>query len=208
MNFKVRKELKKFKEFKQNFKFEQLKLSSVDGAVLCGDTVVKDKNGTLTKNCEKFVDVGYKLKGEVSPLSKLLSNLFPYEFWFRGKKVHSIESVLQAIKFPDKKTQNFVFKYSGTDCNNIKVASPHNWQTSGTLFWQGRQMDRFSKTYQDFVDELFISAVQNPIFRNALKSCNKYILHSIGITDNKRTVLTRYELECELNALSSFLKTI
>lgn len=91
---------------------------------------------------EDFVNVGYKLKGT---LSKTLSNLFPYEFIFKGKKVKSIESIFQGLKFQNKKIQNLVLKYSGLDSNNIKIASDYDWKSTGILYWQGKPINRHSE---------------------------------------------------------------
>ena len=152
---------------------------------------------------EKWINVGYKLKG---PSSKVLSNLFPYEFVFRGKHLNSIETFFQGIKIKDKNTQEYVFKYSGLDSNNIKAASDFDWKESGIVYWQGKEIKRDSDEYDNIVDELYISAIQNPLYRNVLKNINKPIIHSMGEVDKKKTVFTRYEFEFMLNCLVEFLK--
>ncbi len=64
-----------------------------------------------------------------------------------------------------------------------------------------------AKKYDDIVDELYISAIQNPLYRNILKETNRQILHTIGEKKKKReTVFTRYEFEKELNCLKRFFK--
>ena len=83
---------------------------------------------------------------------------------FRGKKVKSIEGVFQGIKFKDKKAQNLMLNYFGIASNNIKVATDYNWQDTGILYWQGKEMNRFSKEYDDFLDELYVSAISNPLY--------------------------------------------
>ena len=37
------------------------------------------------------------------------------------------------IKIKDKNTQEYIFKYSRLDSNNIKVASDFNWKESGIV---------------------------------------------------------------------------
>ena len=112
----------------------------------------------------------------------------------------------QGIKIKDKDTQNYIFKYSGLDSNNIKVASDFNWKETGIVYWQGKAIKRDSEEYDGLVDELYISAIQNPLYRNVLKNVNKSIIHSIGETNKEETVFTRYEFEYMLNCLVAFLK--
>ena len=64
----------------------------------------------------------------------------------------------------------------------------------------------YSQKYDDIVDELYISAIQNPLYRNILKETNRQILHTIGEKEKRETVFTRYEFEKELNCLKDFLK--
>ena len=75
------------------------------------------------------------------------------------------------------------------------------------MYWQGKEIDRFAKEYDDFLDEMYISAIQNPLYRNVLKSTNKYILHSMGTLEKEETVFTRFEFEKMLNTLSAFLNS-
>lgn len=74
------------------------------------------------------------------------------------------------------------------------------------MYWQGKEIKRDSDEYDNIVDELYISAIQNPLYRNVLKNINKPIIHSIGEVDKKKTVFTRYEFEFMLNCLVEFLK--
>ena len=68
--------------------------------------IIKDENGTVWQT-EDFINIGYNSKNS---LSKILSNLYPYEFKFKGKKVASIEGVLQSLKYKDKKIQNKILR--------------------------------------------------------------------------------------------------
>ena len=65
---------------------------------------------------------------------KLLSNLFPYEFTFKGYKLNSIECFFQGIKFKDKKLQKKLFKYSGKEALVLQKASDYNWKESGIIY--------------------------------------------------------------------------
>ena len=200
---KYKKELREFKEFKKNYKFEQLKIVEKNNIYKCDGVVIKDENGIVGES-DKWVNVGYSLRGMYP---KLLSNLFPYTFKFRGKKLQSIENFFQGIKFKDKKEQNYVFTYYGTQAVHIKAATDYDWKKSGSIYWQGKEIKRDSKEYEMLVDELYISAIQNPIYRGILSNCNKFIIHSIGENNKKDTTFTRYEFEFELNCLKDFIQT-
>lgn len=102
--------------------------------------------------------------------------------------------------------QNYIFKYSGLDSNNIKVASDFNWKEKGIIYWQGTAIMRDSQEYDDLIDELYISAIQNPLYRNVLKNCEKEIIHSIGENEKAETVFTRYEFEYQINCLRAFVQ--
>ena len=121
----MEKELKDFKKFKENYKFEMKEIREVDSIKYCDGIALIDEDGKELGETEKWINVGYKLKG---PYAKVLSNLFPYEFTFKGKQMGSIEGFFQGIKFKDIDMQNLVIKYSRLDSNNIKIASDYNWK--------------------------------------------------------------------------------
>ena len=199
----IEKELEEFKKFKENYTFEQIPIEEIEGKQYCEGEPLIDDEGKERGDCEKWINVGYKHKG---PYAKVLSNLFPYEFEFKGKKLQSIESFFQGIKFKDIDMQNLVFKYSGLDSNYIKACSEYDWKETGIIYWQGNEINRYSKEYDDLVDELYISAIQNPLYRNILKSTDRTILHTMGGKEKEETVFTRYEFEFQLNCLKDFLK--
>lgn len=199
----IKEELKEFQKFKSNYIFKQKKIEEIDGKQYCEGEPLIDEEGKEIGDCEKWINVGYKHKG---PYAKVLSNLFPYEFIFRDKNLKSIESFFQGIKFKDIDMQNLVFNYSGLDSNYVKICNGYDWKDSGILFWQGKEINRFSKEYDDLVDELYISAIQNPLYRNILKTTNRDIIHTMGVETKEETVFTRYEFELQLNCLKDFLK--
>ena len=199
----MEKELEEFRKFKSTYKYELKNVVEKDGIEYYEEEPLVDEEGIEIGECEKWINVGYKHSGASA---KALSNLFPYEFTFREKKLHSIESFFQGIKFKDVNMQNMVFNYSGLDSNRIKICSEYDWKKTGILYWQGEEIDRFSDEYENIVDELYISAIQNPLYRNLLKICNKQIIHTMGAKEKEDTVFTRYEFEKELNCLKEFLK--
>ena len=161
-------------------------------------------NGNKISETEKWIDVGYRNSGD---FAQMLSNLFPYKFKFRGKNFASIENFFQGIKFKNKKTQNYVFTYYGTQSVHIKAASNYNWKETGIIYWQGKAIKRDSIEYDLLIDELYISAAQNPIYRAVLNNCDKDIIHSIGLEEKKETTFTRYEFEFQLNCLKDFIQS-
>lgn len=201
MDSNVRCELEEFLEFKKNYKFVEKEIIEENDSLFCDGEYLGDLDNVVGES-DKWINVGFKNKG----LSRTLSNLFPYEFTFRGCKFSSIEGFFQGIKFPDKDMQKLIFSYSGIDAVYIKLATSYNWRESGIIYFQGEGINRFSDDYELLIDELYISAVQNPIYRNMLLNCDKYIIHSIGEVDKKLTTFTRYEFERELNCLKDFLK--
>ena len=203
---KIKKELKRFKEFKSSFKFDFKEIiEKKDGSLFVDDICIREgKDGEWLGETDTFVNVGYKFHGA---LPKALSNLFPYEFYFKGFKLHSIEAVFQGFKLKDKKAQKLLFSYHSLNSNNIKAASDYNWKENKIVYFQGRAIDRNSKEYEDFIDELYVSAIQNSLYRNVLKNVgDKYILHAIGEVSKDNTVFTRYEFEYQLNLLKAYVQ--
>ena len=203
MDSKIQEELISFKEFKKEFKFNQREIIKDGEDLYCDGELLQKGEEKPIGETDKWIKVGYNLKGSYS---KALSNLFPYEFVFKGKKLSSIECFFQGIKIKDKDVQEYVFKYSGLDSNSIKVASDFNWKEEGIIYWQGEQINRDSEEFNDLVDELYISAIKNPLYRNVLINVDRPIIHSIGEIDKNETVFTRYEFEYMLNCLVAFLK--
>lgn len=202
MKKRVKKELEEFLKYKENYQFEQKELV-IDGENIYCDGELVQQGDEVIGETDKLINVSFKSKGS---WPKMLSNLFPYEFEFRGKKLSSIECFFQGIKFKDKNVQNYVFKYSGIQAVHIKTASDYEWKEDGVIYWQGKPIKRLSAEYDAIIDELYISAIQNPLYRGILLKCNKPIIHTIGNINKEDTTFTRYEFEFELNCLKDFLK--
>lgn len=202
-HIKIKKELKRFKEFKRSYNFEEKAIIEKNGELFCDDIYLgESENSQLIGESDKFVNVSFKAHGG---LPKVLSNLFPYTFYFKGYKLHSVESFFQGIKFKNKKAQKLVFELSGLSSNNIKVAQDYHWQKERFVYFMGKPYNRDSKEYEDLVDELYVSLLQNPLYVNALKSVgNRYILHIIGAPNTNESVFSRYEFEKQLNCLKDY----
>ena len=201
-----KKELKKFRKFKEsfNFKLKEVELKD-DGSVFCdGFCIRESKDAEWVGETETFVNVGYIIHGE---RAKILSNLFPYKFYFKGHKMACAESVFQAFKFKDKKLQKLVFEYEALSANRVKGCSNYDWKETGKVYFLGKEYDRFSKEYELLIDEMYVSLLFNPLFVQALKNIgDKYILHAMGELDKNKTTFSRQEFELELNALKEYVK--
>lgn len=129
---KIQKELAEFKEFKAKYKFEMKELiENPDGSVeFEGVTIRENKDAEWVGESDTFVNVGYKFHGA---LPKVLSNLFPYDFYFRGFHLHSIESVFQGFKFNDPECQRLLYSMHGLDSNNVKACTNYNWHITGIV---------------------------------------------------------------------------
>ena len=198
-----KKDIQRFSEFRKAYKFDYVELETKDESIYFNGELVEDQEKKYGEG-EKFINVGYNFKNSIS---KALSNLYPMEFVFRGKKVRSIEGVLQGIKYKDKKTQNLVLNYAGIDAYHTRSANTLDfWGDRGVLYWQGKPMKRESEEYQLFLDELYLSAVKNPLYKRILiASGDKYLLHHIGNEDPSKTVLSRFEYEQRLNSLREYI---
>ncbi len=201
----IKKELlDKFKKYRQEFTLKEVK---VDGDNYYFNNILVDDGTNRVWEGENFILVKYGAKNSIS---RVLSNLYPMSFKFRSKKVSSIESVLQGIKYKNKKTQAKVFGYSGVDAYHTRACNSFDfWGNDGVLYWQGKPIKRESEDYQNFIDELYLSVFKNPLyFRALIATDDKYLLHHIGRVDPKETVLTRYEYESRLYALQRLAKEL
>jgi hypothetical protein len=197
--------LKEFKLFRANYSFNYENIVEKDEGLFIGNVCIEDKDGNKVFEGENFINTSY---GSKNSISRVLSNLYPHSFVFRGKKVASIEGVLQGIKYKDKRLQNKVLSLSGLDAYHSRACNRNEfWGNDGILYWQGKEIRRNSHDYQDFLDELYFSAAKNPIYKKAILSTgDKKLIHHIGNTDENQTVLTRKEYELRMIALREFLK--
>ena len=202
-DLKIKRELKRFQKFKKNYDFKFKQLVTDGEKVFCDGVCIKESaDGEWLGESETFVNVGFSNHGR---LPKILSNLFPYEFYFKGYNFASAEGFFQGIKFKDKKARKLVYKMSGLNSNRIKAATDFDWTKTQTILFGNKEIDRHSKEYENLVDELYVSMLQNPLYVGALRAVkDKYILHAIGELDSNLTVFTRYEFEKELNCLKDY----
>lgn len=198
-------QLEKFYRFRTIVDFTPSKIINDEGKIICNGFLLKDdKNNIRFYEVGKLIDIEYQCN---DTRSSILSNLYPTEFVFKGKTVQSIEAVLQAIKYKEINKQNKVLATSGILVSSLKkynqVEKDKNLRT---LYWQGKEILRNSENYQVFLDELFISALQNETYKKTLLSTNgKTLVNISGIDDENATTLTRKEFEIRINCLRKFV---
>ena len=199
----MKKLLKEYQNFKNSYNFEFKELIKTENGLFFDKELIEDNLNNKVFEGDNFINIFY---GSKTSIAKVLSNLYPYKFKFKGKKVSSIEGVLQGIKYKDKKTENLVFSYYGLDAYHTRACNNFDfWGNTGKLYFKGKEIDRHSKDYQNFLDELYLSLLKNKLFQRALiSSGNKYLLHHIGQNDPNITVLTRFEYESRLNTIRAF----
>ena len=158
-----------------------------------------NENDNPIRVTSNYIDISYQSK---QTPSRVLSNLYPYEFNYHGHKVKSIEAAIQSLKYNDEDIRKYCYEYSGIDAVHLRGLTPYKWQEDGILYTPIGPIDRFSEEYQKFLDELYYSAYQNPIYKNnLLNSYPKQLDHTIGENDKRFTTLTRTEYISRLYAL-------
>ena len=111
---------------------------------------------------------------------------------------------LQSIKFKDVEMQKFVCTLVG---KSAKFKGKNKkWFRTQTLYWNGVEIKRDSKEYDELLTKAFDCLFQNEGFRKALaatKGCS--LTHSMGKNKKSETVLTSSEFISQLNRLRSLL---
>ncbi len=135
-----------------------------------------------------------------------LSNFASHTFVFRGIQFKCIEALVQGIKFKDVDEQKAVFALSAREAK--KAGRRSDWRTTQTLWWQGEAMGRLSQEYETLLDEAYATLyAKSDEFRDALQATGDAVLvHRIGKTDPKETVLTRDEFVGRLMKIRASLQ--
>ena len=134
----------------------------------------------------ELLDIKAKDKG----IGGALSNFAPHAFTIDGVQCASMEGFLQSLKFQDTAEQQRVLYMKAKEAK--EYGSKRSWDRY--LYWKGTKVDRFSKEYQSLLEKAYRSMLANPNFKQALvDSKRKILLHTIGKTMRKNTVLTWWE---------------
>ena len=143
-----------------------------------------------------FIGKGIDIWSKNPYPSNVLSNLHDNSFEFDGVRCGSMEGFLQSLKYKDAVKQKEVCSMAGKDAKNMTTA---DWQFNQIVWWQGKEIDRQSMTFQGLVIRAYQAMMaQNETFRTALISTDaKTLYHSKGCNNPYRTILTEEEF-CEI----------
>ena len=131
-----------------------------------------------------------------------LSNFADHPFVLDGVEIRCMEGFLQSLKHRSAAAQRQVCALSGPEAK--KAGSRRRaWRRLRRVWWQGRRYGLFSDELQCLIDRAYQALfTQSPDFRRALAdSAGQALEHSIGKTDMRRTILTRYQFLRRLEAL-------
>ncbi|TSK08503.1 MAG: hypothetical protein FPO08_04115 [Geobacter sp.] len=149
------------------------------------------------------MDVG----GYTTGLGGKLSNFTPRVFVLDNIECACLEGPLQAFKFDDPEMQKRICMMSGQEAKAIGQTRNEVWQSSQTLWWQGKSYDRLSPEYQQLLDRLYEAALLSAGFADDLLATGDEVLtHSIGVHDPRKTVLTEEEFCSRLMANRSKIR--
>lgn len=132
-----------------------------------------------------------------------LSNFAPHPFEIDGVACASMEGFLQSLKFKNPEMQAQICTLTGLAAK--QRGRKKKWD--GTLWWRGKQIDRFAEEYQTLLDRAYEALSENDKFRKALLATQDATLtHNIGKRKPQDTILTKSEFCGRLTAIRERLK--
>lgn len=136
-----------------------------------------------------------------------LSNFAPHPFVIDGVECASMEGFLQAIKFDKPHIQAEVCKLTGLAAKKRGSKRNKAWQREQKLWWKGRAYSRKGDDYQRLLDRAYEALSKNEKFRKALWStANAVLTHSMGKSDQSKTVLTEREFVRRLTSIRTIIQ--
>lgn len=155
------------------------------------------------KRLNNVINIRYGQSGPAGGLS----NLYPRPFVFRGINCGSVEGVLRGMQFQSQQVQHQIAKLYGHKARRAGTLET-SWHDTGLFYWNGKSFNRFSDEYQDFLDELYVSAfTQNNEAKNFLLSTkDAKLIHTVGHTNPNETILTVKEFCGRLTEIRKILK--
>ena len=189
-----------FHENSRIYASEREKISGMtDDEVLAYRTELDDPDKSYSP--EEVADIYSKgLWDEV-----YLSNFCETDFEFDGIQVKSMEGFLQSLKTNDEEKQIAICSLIGKDA---KVVGSFIAGFDGIhLYWKGKTIDRFSEEYQTLLKRVYQARFeQDANFRKALEyTKNKKLIHTVGKSDPKGTILTDAEFISILSGLHEMI---
>jgi hypothetical protein len=174
-------------------------------------TDIVDNNGNKVYVTDTFVNISYNcnLIVPLNRLSCVLSNLYPRDrFYFKNHIVKSVEGVLQGLRFQDIDVQTEAFSLYGRDAYAFGAVNfgEDDWRKTGVLYFDGKEINRYSIEYQQFLNELYLSLLNVKSFAEALKNTgNKELIHLDGKLNPTETILTPKEYILRLEYMRDYL---
>ncbi len=138
-------------------------------------------------------------KGEYP--SDMLSNFAAHTFELDGVVCNSMEGFLQGLKYRNPARQARICLLVGKDA---KLAGKNKWlwKIMRTVWWRGKPIKRLEEDFQRLIDRAYDALYENADFRRALlDSGEEPLLHSMGKTNPRKTVLTEREFVTRLERL-------
>jgi hypothetical protein len=153
----------------------------------------------------KTLDIGSRKKYPAD----VLSNFHPNAFVFEDFVCASMEGFLQSLKFDNVLIAEQVCLMVGYEAKKIGTKYARDWRENQILYWNGAEYKRNEEAYQFLLDHAYSALVKtNEKFRKALlDSENLYLVHTMGRTDIRETVLTEGEFCSRLMRLRYNLQT-
>ena len=122
-----------------------------------------------------------------------LSNLTKHPFIIDHVECGSMEGFLQSLKYRNPQKQIIICKLYG---KAAKKAGQHKyfWRIFGIVWWKGQAFNLYSDELQRLIDQAYIELfLQNADYQKAIEAIGQSkLIHSIGKTDMRRTILTEY----------------
>jgi len=140
-------------------------------------------------------------------VGKILSNLYPHDFFLDGVMCGSMEGFLQAIKLPDRESRVLMADFSGYDAWKLGQMG-NSWKDNQVLYWDDKEFKRNSKAYLDLITRAYDACFeQNPKFVQAIMdSKNAILTHHMGKTDPRDSVLTQTEYIFQIYRLRAIVQ--
>lgn len=131
-----------------------------------------------------------------------LSNFAEHHFIYDSVRCNSIEGFLQSLKYKSIKKQAEVCLKIGSDAKEAG-AKKRLWKVTKRVYWKGKCIGLFSDELQELIDGAYLACFEQcEKFRNALAATeNEKLIHRIGKTDSRKTILTEYNFIRRLNIL-------
>ena len=135
----------------------------------------------------------FDIRAKASFPAGALSNFAPHNFVFDDVPCACMEGLLQSLKISDLDEQRRICGLTGPHAQSI--GRKHDWSISGTLWWNGKAVDRLSDEYQALLDRAYDTLfARSEKFRTALAATGTtQLVHTLGKPDPCETILTADE---------------